>query len=76
MNIQEAAEALELHPRTVRRMLCDGRLKGMVIPPIVPGGRSVYRLDDNYVHQLKRGMGFKPAPKLNLEVLSGKKKKK
>ena len=76
VNIQEAAEILELHPKTVRRMLSDGRLQGMVIPPNAPGGRSVYRLDANYVHQVKTGLGHKPKPKLNLEALSGQKKEK
>ena len=71
MNIQEAAQILDLHPRTIRRMLRDGRLEGMIIPPCYPGGRHVYRLDADYVHQIRAGGNQKPTPLLNLESLNG-----
>ena len=71
MNIQEAAQVLELHPKTIRRMLRDGRLEGMIIPPCYPGGRHIYRLDADYIRQLRAGGKWKPKPMLDLESLNG-----
>lgn len=49
MKPAEAAMILEVAPSTVRAMLRDGRLEGLIIEPARPGGKPIYRVNDRLV---------------------------
>lgn len=48
----QAAELLSVAESTIRAMLIDGRLPGLVIRPSKPGGKCIYRVDETRLSEL------------------------
>jgi hypothetical protein len=70
-----AAELLLVSESTIRVMLADGRLPGIVIPPVKKGGKAVYRVDETKLgeigiqHQLQQQNDQAEEPELRLDEI-------